>query len=73
MIKYTMQRLVAMLITLFIIMTLGFMVIRLMPGGLYDDDVDMSEQQRAIREAKYHLDEPIPLQYLYFLKGVVTE
>lgn len=73
MVKYIFQRLVAMLLTLFIIMTIGFMVIRLMPGGLYDDDVDMSDQQKAIREAKYHLDKPIPLQYLYFLKGVVTE
>ena len=73
MLKYTLQRLLAMILTLFIIMTIGFMVIRLMPGGLYDDDVDMSAEQQAIREAKYHLDKPIPLQYLYFLKGVVTE
>ena len=67
------QRLLAMVLTLFIIMTIGFMVIRLMPGGLYDDDVDMSAEQQAIREAKYHLDKPIPVQYLYFLKGVVTD
>ena len=73
MLKYTLQRLLAMVLTLFIIMTIGFMVIRLMPGGLYDDDVDMSAAQQAIREAKYHLDKPIPVQYLYFLKGVVTD
>ena len=73
MLKYTLQRLLAMVLTLFIIMTIGFMVIRLMPGGLYDDDVDMSAEQQAIREAKYHLDKPIPVQYLYFLKGVVTD
>ena len=73
MLKYTLQRMLAMVLTLFIIMTIGFMVIRLMPGGLYDDDVDMSAEQQAIREAKYHLDKPIPVQYLYFLKGVVTD
>ena len=73
MLKYTLQRMLAMVLTLFIIMTIGFMVIRLMPGGLYDDDVDMSAEQQAIREAKYHLDKPIPVQDLYFLKGVVTD
>ena len=31
--KYIIQRILAMLVTLFIIVTIGFMVIRLMPGG----------------------------------------
>ncbi len=31
--KYTIQRILAMLLTMFIILTVGFMVIRLMPGG----------------------------------------
>ena len=35
--KYIMQRILAMLVTLFIIITIGFMVIRLMPGGIFDD------------------------------------
>lgn len=73
MLKYTLQRFLAMLLTLFIIVSLGFMVIRLMPGGMYDDEVDMTTEQRQIREAKYHLDKPIPVQYLYFLKGVITK
>lgn len=73
MLKYTLQRFLAMLLTLFIVMTLGFMVIRLMPGGMYDDEIDMTTEQREIREAKYHLDKPIPVQYMYFLKGVTTE
>ena len=37
--KYIMQRILAMLVTLFIIITIGFMVIRLMPGGIFDDAV----------------------------------
>ena len=40
--KYIMQRILAMLVTLFIIITIGFMVIRLMPGGIFDDAVDMT-------------------------------
>ena len=73
MLKYTMQRFFAMALTLFIIMTLGFMVIRLMPGGIFDDEVDMTAEQIAILEAKYHLDKPILTQYAIFLKDVVTQ
>ena len=73
MLKYTMQRFCAMALTLFIIMTLGFMVIRLMPGGIFDDEVDMTAEQIAILEAKYHLDKPILTQYAIFLKELVTE
>ena len=73
MLKYTMQRFFAMALTLFIIMTLGFMVIRLMPGGIFDDEVDMTAEQIAILEAKYHLDKPILTQYAIFLKGIVTD
>lgn len=73
MVKYVIQRILAMLLTLFIIITLGFMVIRLMPGGIFDDAVDMTYEQRAALEAKYNLDKPIPVQYALFLKGLVLE
>lgn len=68
--KYVLQRVIAMLITLAIIMTVGFMVIRLMPGSMFDQSADMSPEQLAALEAKYHLDKPLTVQYLYFLKGV---
>lgn len=71
--KYVIQRILAMLLTLFIIVTLGFMVIRLMPGGIFDDAVDMTYEQRAALEAKYNLDKPIPVQYGLFLKGLLLE
>ena len=68
--KYTIQRILAMLLTMFIILTVGFMVIRLMPGGIFDDAVDMTHEQRAALEAKYNLDKPITVQYGLFLKGL---
>lgn len=73
MLKYIAQRVLAMLITFFIIVTLGFTVIHMMPGGPFDDAVDMTFEQRAALEAKYHLDKPIPVQYGLFLKGLITE
>ena len=71
--KYTIQRILAMLLTMFIILTVGFMVIRLMPGGIFDDAVDMTHEQRAALEAKYNLDKPITVQYGLFLKGLILE
>jgi oligopeptide transport system permease protein len=60
-----------MLITLFIIVTIGFMVIRLMPGNtMYADDPDMSAAQIEVLRAKYHLDKPVPVQYVIFLRGL---
>ncbi len=73
MFKYFLQRLLAMLLTLFIIVTIGFMIIRLMPGGMYDDDTNMTAAQREAIEAKYHLDKPIPVQYLIFLRDLITK
>lgn len=40
--KYIMQRILAMLVTLFIIITNRLHGVRLMPGGIFDDAVDMT-------------------------------
>lgn len=71
--KYILQRIGAMLLTLFIIVTIGFMAIRLMPGGMFDNDADMTTEQKAAIEAKYNLDKSLPEQYWLFLKGLVTK
>lgn len=73
MFKYVTQRILAMLLTLFIIVTIGFMVIRLMPGGMYDDDTEMTAAQKAALKAKYNLDKPILVQYGLFLKGLIFD
>jgi oligopeptide transport system permease protein len=62
-----------MALTLFLIVSVAFFVLRLMPGNPYDDDPDLSEEAIAALNAKMHLDKPLPVQYFYFLKGVVLE
>ena len=37
MLKYIGKRLLAAVIPLFVVLTLSFMVVRLMPGSVYDD------------------------------------
>jgi oligopeptide transport system permease protein len=69
--KYFFKRLIALAITLFIILTAAFLVIRLMPGSIYDDINNLSPDMLAVLEAKYHFNEPLLTQYRYFLEDIV--
>lgn len=70
--QYMIKRVIAACIALFIILTGAFMVVRLMPGSVYDDP-NLPPAAVAMLEQKAHLDKPLYVQYAYFLKGVVTE
>ena len=72
MLKYIGKRLLAAAITLFVVLTLSFMVVRLMPGSVYDDP-NLPQGVIDILEEKAHLHDPLIVQYGYFLKGVLTE
>ena len=70
--QYFAKRIFAAAIALFIILTLSFVVVRLMPGNVYDDP-NLPPAAVAMLEQKAHLDKPMLVQYGYFLKGVITE
>lgn len=65
--KYIAQRFVLMVITLFVIVSVSFFVLRSMPGSFITDPRMPKEVKEAI-EDKYHLNEPLIVQYGYFLK-----
>lgn len=65
--KYTLKRLLAMAITLFVIVSISFFVIRLIPGNVAGDDA--SPEIREAMERRYHLDKSLPEQYVIFLKN----
>lgn len=71
MFRYTLKRIFAMLVTLCIILTIAFLVIRLMPGSIYDDINNLSPDMLAVLESKYHLNEPLLTQYGYFLRDII--
>jgi oligopeptide transport system permease protein len=50
---------------------LSFFVIRLAPGGPFDQEQALSAEVRANLDAAYGLDQPLPVQYLRYLGGVV--
>ncbi|TVQ24484.1 MAG: ABC transporter permease [Spirochaetaceae bacterium] len=69
MIKYTVQRLFALLLTLWVILTIAFLVIRLMPGSIYED-TDLPPRLLETMEARYQLNEPMIVQYWYFVQNI---
>lgn len=72
MIGYILQRLVLMVATLFAIVTLTFFLMHLVPGGPFVSDKMMAPEIQAALDAKFHLDQPVWLQYLNYLKGVAS-
>ena len=73
MLSYILKRIGMMALVLFLIVSISFCTLRLMPGGPYDDAQEMSAEAIAMLEAKLHLDKPLPVQYFYFLKGILLE
>lgn len=67
---YVVQRLALMLVTLFAIITLTFFLMHAVPGGPFVSDKMMAPEIEAAINAKYHLDDPIWMQYLNYLKGI---
>ncbi len=70
MFRYIVNRILALVLTLFIIVSIAFMVVRLMPGSVYEMGGDLSQQVIDALNAKYHFDEPIIKQYYYFLENI---
>lgn len=71
MLRYALRRIFGVLPTLFIIITLSFFVIRLAPGGPFDEEQALPPEIKANLEAAYGLDKPLPEQYLRYLSGLV--
>lgn len=67
MLGYALRRLLGILPTLLVIVTVSFCVMRLAPGGPFDAEQALSPPVRANLERAYGLDQPLPLQYLRYL------
>ena len=57
--------------TLLIIITLSFFMMRLAPGGPFDQERPIPPEIRKNIEKAYHLDEPLVQQYLRYLGGLL--
>lgn len=71
MLKYVLKRLGYMILSLFIIISITFFLMKLMPGSPFNDE-KLNEEQKQILNEKYGLNDPVPVQYVSYLKNVVT-
>ena len=71
MISFALRRLAGLVPTLFVLVTLSFFVIRLAPGGPFDQEQKLPAEIRANLDAAYGLDQPLPVQYMRYLGGLV--
>lgn len=70
MMNYMLRRLLWAVPTLLVIITLAFFLIRLAPGGPFDSERTVPAEIAANLERAYHLDQPLPVQYGYYLLNV---
>jgi oligopeptide transport system permease protein len=65
------RRLASTVPTLLVLVTVAFFLIRLAPGGPFDDEREVPPEIRASLDARYRLDQPLPVQYVAYLSHVV--
>jgi oligopeptide transport system permease protein len=69
--KYIVNRVLGMIPTLLIIITLSFFIVRIAPGGPFATERNMPEVIKRNIEAKYHFDEPLIKQYGRYMFDVL--
>lgn len=70
MMRFALRRILGVFPTLFVIITLSFFVIRLAPGGPFDEEQALPPEIKANLEAAYGLDKPLTEQYVRYLAGL---
>ena len=67
MIRYIIKRLVYAVLTLFVLISLTFFMMRMLPGDPFIGDKTVSATAMANMNAKYGLDKPVFVQYLMYM------
>jgi oligopeptide transport system permease protein len=68
---YVVRRVAGFVPVLFVVVSASFFIMRLAPGGPFDQDRALPDQVRANIDARYHLHDPLPQQYLRYLTDVL--
>lgn len=70
--RHSATRLLGLIPTLLVLITIAFFLIRVAPGGPFDGEKILPPEIRANLDAKYHLDEPLVQQYFRYLGQIIT-
>lgn len=65
--KYILKRVGYTIVTLFVLVTLTFFMMRLLPGDPFTGEKQLPEKTMAALNAKYGLDKPEAIQYIMYL------
>lgn len=68
---YALRRLLGLVPTLFLIVTAAFFLMRLAPGGPFDEEQAVPAEITANLQAAYGLDQPVHVQYGRYLAGLL--
>ena len=69
--KYIIKRVAMGLLCIFIVATLTFLLMNLVPGGPFTAEKSMSEAAQRALEAKFGLDKPIGQRYLTYMSDLL--
>lgn len=70
--RYIVKRLLIMVITLWMIVTLTFVLMVSIPGSPFNSENSSNEVVQENLEKHYHLDQPYVIQYLLYIKSIIT-
>jgi len=70
-IRFALFRLLAAIPTLLLVIVIAFTMVRIAPGGPFDEDRALPPAVEANIAAAYHLDEPLPRQFWRYLSGLL--
>ena len=71
MLKFFFKRLLHGIPVLFVVSTITFIIMQVVPGGPFDQEKKLPPEILANIQAKYHLDQSVTTQYLLYLKQLV--
>ena len=71
MLRYTLLRVLGAIPTLLLVIVLAFLMVHAAPGGPFDDERALPADVEANIARAYHLDEPLPKQFIRYLSGLV--
>lgn len=70
---YIIKRMLLAILTVWIVITVTFFVMRIVPGGPFVGEKATTPAAQAALEAKYGLDKPLMTQYFTYLSDIITK
>jgi oligopeptide transport system permease protein len=71
MLRYCLRRLLTAVPTMFVVVTLSFFLMRIAPGGPFNQEHGLNPAIKANLERAFHLDQPLWKQYLLYLQNLM--